>query len=121
MHAYKWNAHVDEIVKKVNKRLYFLRQLKRAQEKSKELVLFYLICIRSVMEYACALFNCSLPKYLSVDLERCQKRALRMFPDKEHDEALACTELISLHEQRENIANKLFSNVLVPSHKLHKL
>ena len=35
-----WNAHVDEIVKKDNKRLYFLRQLKRAQVKSKELVLF---------------------------------------------------------------------------------
>ena len=66
----KWNAHVDEIVKKVNKRLYFLRQLKRAQVKSKELVLFYLACIRSVMEYACALFHSSLPQYLSVDLER---------------------------------------------------
>ena len=118
----KWNAHVDEIVKKVNKRLYFLRQLKRAQVKSKELVLFYLTCIRSVMEYACALFHSSLPQYLSVDLERCQKRALRiMFPDKEYDEALACTGLISLHERRENIANKLFSNALVPGHKLHKL
>ena len=32
----KWNAHVDEIVSKVNKRLYFLRQLKHAQVKSKE-------------------------------------------------------------------------------------
>ena len=97
----KWNAHVDEIVKKVNKWLYFLRQLKRAQVKSKELVLFYLTCIRSVMEYACALFHSSLPQYLSVDLERCQKRALRiMFPDKEYDEALACTGLISLHERR---------------------
>ena len=118
----KWNAHVDEIVKKVNKRLYFLRQLKRAQVKSKELVLFYLSCIRSVMEYACALFHSSLPQYLSVDLERCQKRALRiMFPDKEYDEALACTGLISLHERRENIASKLFSNALVPGHKLHKL
>ena len=63
----KWNAHVDEIVKKVNKRLYFLRQLKRAQVKSKELVLFYLTCIRSVIEYACALFHSSLPQYLSVD------------------------------------------------------
>ena len=118
----KWNAHVDEIVKKVNKRLYFLRQLKRAQVKSKELVLFYLTCIRSVMEYACTLFHSSLPQYLSVDLERCQKRSLRiMFPDKEYDEALACTGLLSLHERRENIADKLFSNALVPGHKLHKL
>ena len=38
----KWNAHVDEIVKKVNKRLYFLRQLQCAQVKSKELVLSYM-------------------------------------------------------------------------------
>ena len=53
----KWNAHVDDIVKKVNKRLYFLCQLKRTQVKSKELILFYLTCIRSVMEYACALFH----------------------------------------------------------------
>ena len=74
------------------------------------------------MEYACALFHSSLPQYLLVDLERCQKRALRiMFPDKEYDEALACTGLIYLHERRENIANKLSSNALVPGHKLHKL
>ena len=44
-----------------------------------------------------------------------------MFPDKEYDEALVCTGLISMHERRENIANKLFSNALVPGHKLHKL
>ena len=74
------------------------------------------------MEYACPLFHSSLPQYLSVDLERCQKHALRiMFADKEYDEALACTGLISLHERRGNIANKLFSNALVPGHKLHKL
>ena len=30
--------------------------------------------------------HCSLPQYLSVDLERCQKRALRtIFPNKEYD------------------------------------
>ena len=71
--------------------------------------------MRSVMEYACALFHSSLPQYLSVDLERCQKRELTIiFPDKEYDEALACTGHISLHDRRENIANKLSSNALVP-------
>lgn len=34
---------------------------------------------------------------------------------------LSCTGLIALHERCENIANKLFSNVLVPNHKVHKL
>ena len=119
----KWNAHVDEIVKKVNKRLYFLRQLKRAQVKSRELVLFYLTCIRSVMEYECALFHCSLPQYLSVDLERCQKRALRIiFPEKEYDEALARTGLISLLSGARILpTSSQSSNVLVSGHKLHKL
>ena len=99
-----------------------LTPIKAYSGKSKEIVLYYLTCIRSVMEYACALFHCSLPQYLSVDLERCQKRALCiMFPDKVCDEALACTGLILLHEQHKNIANKLFCNVLVPGHKLHKL
>ena len=44
-----------------------------------------------------------------------------MFPDKEYDEALVCTGLISLHEQPKNIANKLFPHALVPGHKLDKL
>ena len=43
-----WNNHISEVVKKVNKRLYFLRQLKRAQVKSEELLLLYLTCVRPV-------------------------------------------------------------------------
>ena len=84
-----WNNHVSEVVKKVNKRLYFLRQLKRAQVKSEELLLFYLTCIRPVTEYACPVYHHSFPQYLSVDLERCQRRALRIiYPDCSFNEAL---------------------------------
>ncbi len=118
----KWNAHIVEIVKKVNKRLYFLRQLKRAQVKSKELITFYLTCIRPVTEYACALFHYSLPQYLSVELERCQKRALRIvFPERSYKQALSETGMIPLHDRRSNISSKLFSKALVQDHKLHML
>jgi len=41
----KWNDHVDEVIKKVNKRLYFLSQLKRAHVKPKELTTFYITCL----------------------------------------------------------------------------
>ena len=34
-----WNAHIEEVIKKANKRLYFLVQLKRAKVPLKELVL----------------------------------------------------------------------------------
>ena len=44
-----WNSHIDEVVKKVSKRIYYLIQRKRANIPVKDLVLFYVTCIRSVM------------------------------------------------------------------------
>ena len=104
-----WNNHISEVVKKVNKRLYFLRQLKRAQVYWEELLLFYLTCIRPVTEYACPVYHHSLPQYLSVDLERCQRRALRViYPD--------------WIECREFLCDKFFNTILSnPSHKLYSL
>ena len=46
-----WNSHIDEVVKKVSKRIYYLIQLKRANIPLKDLVLFYVTCIRSVIDY----------------------------------------------------------------------
>ena len=49
----KWNSHVDSIndnvsliLKKASKRLYFLRQLKRANVPAAEMICFYCTCIR---------------------------------------------------------------------------
>ena len=41
-----WNDHIDDVVRKINKRLYFLSQLKRAKVKSKELAVIYTSCFR---------------------------------------------------------------------------
>lgn len=38
----RWNVHVLELGKKASCRLYFLRQLKRSQVKTEELMLFYI-------------------------------------------------------------------------------
>ena len=64
--------------KKVAARLYFLRQLKRAKVPANDLLSFYNTCIRPVAEYACPVFHTTLPQYLSDQLERLQKRALRI-------------------------------------------
>ena len=72
----KWNMHVEDIIKKANKRLYCLVQLKRAKVREKEIVQFYCICIRPIMEYAAPVFHHSLPQYLVDDLERVQQRSL---------------------------------------------
>ena len=74
----KWNTHVENIVQKAAKRIYLLKQLKRADLDPKSLIRFYCSCIRSVLEYACHVFHTSSPQYLSDDIEHIQRRASRI-------------------------------------------
>ena len=73
-----WNAHITQVIKKAAKRLYFFIQLKRARVSQKDLRLFYITCVRSVIDYAVQVFHCVLPAYLMPELERVQKRAMRI-------------------------------------------
>ena len=83
-----WKAHVESICKKAATRLYFLKQLKRSKVPPKDMLLFYTTRIRPVLEYACPVFHHSLPQYLSNEMERLQKRALRIIqPDLSYAEA----------------------------------
>ena len=77
--------------------LYFLKQLKRAKVNLKDMILFYTTCIRPVLE-----FHNALPQYLSNNLERLQKRALRIiYPDLSYAEALVAAGITSLYERRQ--------------------
>ena len=71
-----WNDHIEEPKKKASRKLYFLVQLKRAQIPFKDLAAYSCACIRSSLDYTCPLFHYAFPKYLQLDLERVQKRAL---------------------------------------------
>ena len=71
----KWSAHIDSITTKAAKRLYLLRQLKGAGIAHSVLIRFYCSVIRSILEYACQVFHCNLPLYLSEEIERIQCRA----------------------------------------------
>ena len=53
----KWDEHINNIVEKASKRLYFLSQLKRAKVSSNELVNFYVTCIRSMLLYSRQVFH----------------------------------------------------------------
>ncbi len=66
----KWNEHINNIVKKASKRLYFLSQLKRAKVPSNDLVNLYVTCIRSLLLYSCQVFHFNLPEFLNIMLER---------------------------------------------------
>ena len=74
----KWNEHVEKITTKAAKRIYLLKQLKRSGLDNDDLTCFYMVSIRSILEYACQVFHYGLPQYLSLMIERIQKRSLRI-------------------------------------------
>lgn len=118
------NVHVEMICKKVATRLYFLRQLKRAKVPTNDLLSFYTTCIRPVAEYACSVFHTALPQYLSDQLERLQKRALRIISNNElsYRQALQVFSIPTLYARREAIGNSMFQEISNNNnHKLHSL
>ena len=119
----KWNVHVANILLKASKRLYLLKQLKRANVDTNSLNEFFCACIRSVLEYACQAFHSGLPNYLSKEIEQIQKRALRIiYPYVDYREALEMGNLERLNDRREKLCEKLFREIEEnEDHKLHGL
>ena len=74
----KWNRHIDYICKKAARRFYGLRLLKRNALPSHILISIYCTRIRSIVEYACQVWHYGLPQYLSDQVEKIQKRALKI-------------------------------------------
>ena len=116
-----WKNHVNEANKKVNKRFFFLIQLKRAKVPAKDLIQFYTTCIRLILDYGAPVYHYTLSQYLQESLERIQKRALSIiFPEVSYQDGLQLSCLSSLSSRRQELCDKLFSSVAANSnHKLY--
>ena len=73
----KWNAHVEEITRKANKRLYHLRECRKSQLPAEVDIITYQSKIRPILEYASPVWA-GLPNYLRDEIERVQSRSLRI-------------------------------------------
>ena len=102
---------------------FFLVQLKRARVPQKDLCLFYITCVRFVIDYAAPVFHHALPAYLSLELERVQKRAMRIIcPGIEYQQTLALMSLPTVAEHHHNICTRTFESIMSdPNHKLRNL
>ena len=58
----KWDQEVEKIFKKASERLYFLSQ-------RKDLVTFYVTCIRPALTHACEVYNFNLQEKQKSSLE----------------------------------------------------
>ena len=117
-----WNLHVEHIVCKASKILFFLRVLKRSGLGGSSLIQVYITCIRPVLEYACQVWNLNSPDYLKEEIERIQKRALRIIcPDLSYRKALEVHEISLLSQRRNNLCKSYFKKLLNPENKLNEL
>ena len=117
----KWNVHLEMICKKVAALLYFLRQLKCAKVPTNDLLSFYTTCTRPVPEYTCPVFHTALSQHLSDQLERLQKRALRIISTNNlsYRQALEVFNIPTLHDRREALSNAVFQEISnINNHKL---
>ena len=95
-----WAVHCNYIVKKANRRLYALTQIRKCKVSSADIVDIYRALIRCILEYASATFV-DLPKYLSCYLENVQKRALSIkWPGIKYETALDKAALSTLSDHQ---------------------
>lgn len=119
----KWLQHVDAISSKVSSRLHFLKQLKRSGAGPEDLLYFYVIAIRPVLEYACPAWHSSLTAAQTKALESLQRRAMKIiFPDKDYSLSLIFASVDTLESRREQLTERFFRrSVLRESSCLHYL
>ena len=98
--------------KRLNEFICLSNLYKYAVIDCKSLIQFYCACICSVLEYACQAFHFSLPAYLSDQIERVQKRVLRILVSKvSYSKALEDAGLKTLFHRREEFCNTLFKQI----------
>ena len=122
----KWMEHVDAITSKAASRLYFIKQLRRADVPTTDLLHFYTAVVRPVLEYACPAWPSGLTIAQSNMLESVQKRAIRIiYPDADYQASLIVAGIVTLRERRELLTAKFFKRQvlanLASSSLLHSL
>lgn len=120
----KWTEHIENILAKANKRLHFLRILKKSGLETSDLKIFYISVVRPVMEYCCQVWHPSIAFcQTTIDqLEHIQSRALKtMMPETDPEIALQILNLQSLYDRRVELCKRFFKQMSNPKHKLNKL
>ena len=117
-----WGNHVSYLLHKVSKRYYFIYQLVRVGLPASDIIVIYCSIIRSILEYACPVWHCGLTSSQSADIERVQKRCLKIvYPALSYREGLQIAGLEKLCIRRERFVRELFKDIKDTNHVLHNI
>ena len=101
-----WTKNTKILIKKAYARMQILRNLYEFNAPLADLVLIYIIYIRTYLEQSCVVWHSSLSQENSTNIERVQKVALRIILKEgyiDYKEALKTSKLKTLSERREDL------------------
>ena len=115
-----WDKNCDAIIRKVNARMQLIRGLQSFGATSQEMVHFWILFCRSVLEQSCVVWGPSLTQENIEDLERTQKSFAKLVLKqnyKTYNQALIQLNLESLEVRRKQMylkfaKNGIFNNTL---------
>ena len=116
-----WSSNTNYIVKRANKKLWFLRRLKKLGANEQDLKDVYIKQIRSILEFAVPVWHSSLTGEDRVLIERVQKSALHIILGnkfKSYTSALKCLQLDTLFRRRQKLCST-FANKCYKSDKFN--
>jgi len=112
-------GRISTILSKATQRLYFLKLLKRAGVPQAQLLHFYAIVIRPILEYAAPVWHHLLTKSQTNQIEAIQKRALNIIfiytLGMPYANSLFLGGLPTLAERREKLSRTFFHSLEEPT------
>ena len=93
-----------------------IRVLSRMSVPSSDLLTIYFTLVRSILEYACSVWNTNLPLYLFDKIEHVQKRAFPIiYPGHGYDDALSIAQCPRLKDRRQALCHRTFRKIQEPN------
>ena len=104
-----WQSNTNHIVKQAYKRMTILQNLFKFSVPLEDLIMIYILYIRSVVENSAVVWHSSLTQGQVLEIERIQKVALRIILKNDYisyENALEITSLPTLSERRLHLCKK---------------
>ena len=99
-----------------------LKILKEYNAPREDLKTFYISAIGSILEYGTKIWHGSLTEEQSKDIERIQRRGMKIiFPEKTYEQAMIECGMETLENRREKMCIKLINDMKGLIHKLNEL
>jgi len=109
----KWETTSLQLRQKPKKRLWFMKQLRKAGVSQDDLMFYYQSVLRPVLEYACPCWHLNLTKEPTTQPEDVQRHALQViFGNIPYDEVRCIHNIPKLAEWRLELSRTFFQRII---------